>query len=412
MARFELSEETRKRIEEIGSAELVVGIAGAAPLDQLTEKISGWLRRLPSAPARTVVVFGGVQEIAFPPVELEGVELLPFIPAPHDPSLGPWAELTGAQITVMNIAALLQARACVVLHPDLAVLEDAGSTQFAAPILEGGCDLVMPGYPEGKYDGLLNKGLVVPLAGALCGRRAHTPLAYDFGVSTRLLARLAAAAQRPGSVPRLLWPSIFAGMDGGEMCEASLHVRHSVQSEGLELSAVLGLLAGSLFQEAEINAAQWQRVRGSQIMRVLPPVGDAPPESSEAAAPDPQPLIDSFVLGFRNLEEVWRIALPPISLFELQRISRLPAAEFHMPDELWARIVYDFAVAWHVRRIGRTHLLGAMTPLYLGWVASYVRGAAQLSTAEAQLRVEQLAQAFEASKPYFVSRWRWPDRVS
>ncbi|GGG91417.1 hypothetical protein [Silvibacterium dinghuense] len=412
MARFELSEETRKRVEEIGSADLVIGVAGVAPFELLLEKIPSWLQRLSPSPGRTVLAFAGVQEMPSQPLP-EGLELLPFVPAAHDPSLGPWIELSSAQLAVIGLASILEARGCIVFHPDLAAFDDPGSLQLAIPILEGNCDLVMPVYPEGKYEGLLNKGLLAPLSRSLCGRRVSAPLPSDFGVSARMISRMTAGQpQRALTAPRLLWPATVAGMDGGEICEAPLHIRHSTQSEGLELSTVIGQLVGSLFQEVELQAAQWQRVRGSQAMRALTAQSGAGPETAELPAPDPQPLIDSFVLGFRNLEEVWRIALPPLSLFELQRLARLSPAEFSMPDELWVKIVYDFAVAWHVRRISRGHLLGALTPLYLGWVASYVRSVSDLSLVKTQARLEELAQAFEVYKPYFVSRWRWPDRVS
>jgi len=56
------------------------------------------------------------------------------------------------------------------------------------------------------------------------------------------------------------------------------------------------------------------------------------------------------------------------------------------------------------------HLLGALTPLYLGWAASYVREVAPLSRGAAEQRLEQVARAFEEKKPYLLSRWRWPDR--
>ena len=87
---------------------------------------------------------------------------------------------------------------------------------------------------------------------------------------------------------------------------------------------------------------------------------------------DVRPLIESFNLGWRNLQEVWGLVLPPVTLLELKRLSRLPMEQFRMPDPVWAKIVYDFALAHRLRSIGRSHLLGALTPLYLGWVASYV----------------------------------------
>jgi hypothetical protein len=230
-----------------------------------------------------------------------------------------------------------------------------------------------------------------------------------------MLPKLADAGQprsQPG--PQLLWPSNIVAMEGGQICQARLNASHTTQTDGLELSTVLGQLVGGLFQEVEACAPQWQRVRGSQPTATCGGAAPVEPatEPTDAKPLDTQPLIDSFLLGSRNLEEVWRLVLPPVTLFELKRLTRLAPEQFRMPDELWARIVYDFALAYRLRRIGRSHLLGALTPLYLGWVASYAQEVGSASTAEADDRVERLAQVFEANKPYFVSRWRWPDRAN
>ena len=56
-------------------------------------------------------------------------------------------------------------------------------------------------------------------------------------------------------------------------------------------------------------------------------------------------LIESFQLGARNLPEVWGMILPPSTLVELRRLARQETAGFRMPDEMWARIIYDFALA-------------------------------------------------------------------
>jgi len=83
-----------------------------------------------------------------------------------------------------------------------------------------------------------------------------------------------------------------------------------------------------------------------------------------------------------------------------------------MPDELWARSVYDFALGHRLRTINRDHLLRAMTPLYLGWVVSYALEMQNATVKAAEQRIERLCQAFETAKPYLVSRWRWPDRFN
>jgi hypothetical protein len=123
-------------------------------------------------------------------------------------------------------------------------------------------------------------------------------------------------------------------------------------------------------------------------------------------------MIESFQSGVRNLREIWGLVLPPASLFELQKLAALPQAQFRMPDSLWAKTVYDFVLAHRLRTINRPHLLQAMTPLYLGWIASY---ALELETAGPEAveeRLERLERAYETEKPYFVSRWRWPDRFN
>src|ERR1700734_1513580 len=92
-------------------------------------------------------------------------------------------------------------------------------------------------------------------------------------------------------------------------------------------------------------------------------------------------MMESFQLGVRDLQEIWGLVLPPSTLLELRKLARLPSEQFRMPDELWVRIVYDFALAHRLRTINRDHLLKSMTPLYLAWVSSYAH---DLDTAEGQ----------------------------
>ena len=65
-------------------------------------------------------------------------------------------------------------------------------------------------------------------------------------------------------------------------------------------------------------------------------------------------MLETFQLGFRNLQEVWSLVLPPVTLLELKRLARVSVDRFHMPDELWVRIIYDFALAHRLRTLSRT----------------------------------------------------------
>jgi hypothetical protein len=135
-----------------------------------------------------------------------------------------------------------------------------------------------------------------------------------------------------------------------------------------------------------------------------------PQAPSTDAAPDIAPMLDAFRLAYTNLQEIWSLVLPPNSLLGLKRLSVTDAAAFRMPDSLWARIVFDFLVAYRLRTINRGHLLGALIPLYIAWVASHVNITA--SGTDPERHIEAIAAAFEADKPYLVSRWRWPDRFN
>ena len=418
MAAIEFTEDTRQRIERIGSADLVVGVAGTVARDDIRARAQQAVRDLGSAAPPLRLVFAWPDSAAQPAAlngsDLNGSDspltLLPFSAPLATGEL--WSGVSANQRAVLSLAASLNAKACIVLGPDLAALNAHAIQLFAYAALDRQCGLIMPLYSMGKYDGLINTGILSPLSRALYGKRLRYPIAFDFAVSGNLCARM--AQHQPGyhgAGDSLLWPVTTTVTQYPQAAVGQVHLdaRHQVAAGGLDLSAVLAQIVGSLFHEMDFYAPQWQRIRGSQGVPVW---GNAPAEQPEGTLPDAQPMLDSFLLGSRNLGELWQLVLPPNTLLEVRRLTRLPVEQFQMPDELWASIVYDFALAYRLRTISRAHLLGALTPLYLGWVASWVRAVAPLTGAAAEQRLEQMARAWEEKKPYLLSRWRWPDRFN
>jgi hypothetical protein len=206
---------------------------------------------------------------------------------------------------------------------------------------------------------------------------------------------------------RLPWLATLAASKNLKICQAQLGARRPSSADGIELSDALAQLTGPLFLDMEDNAAFWQRIRGSHDAPIFG-AATTPTEATDTV--DVRHMVEAFQLGERNLRDFWALILPPVTLLELKKLSRLSPDDFNMPDTLWARIVYDFALAHRLRNIHRTHLFGALTPLYLGWVASYAVDINRSGIATAQQRVEQLARTYESEKPYLLSRWRWPDR--
>jgi hypothetical protein len=102
---------------------------------------------------------------------------------------------------------------------------------------------------------------------------------------------------------------------------------------------------------------------------------------------------------------IWKAVLPAETTLWLESIRRLSDEAFSFPQDLWVRIVYDFAVAYNKGSVHRDHLLKSMIPLYLGRVASFVKENKESSVREVEEKIESLCKIFEETKPYLIERW-------
>jgi hypothetical protein len=306
--------------------------------------------------------------------------------------------------------------ACLLLGPEAQSLHPEALRALAASALNSS-DLTTPRYDLGPRDGLVNAGILYPVTRALFGTRPRYPLAIDLAFSSRMAERLASCAQKFTTVNQngaLVWPVAEAAAAGFTIAEVPAGPRALPPPDAADLNTLLAQVAGSLFADVDAKASFWQRARLAYSPRAAQAQTEAATSQPPAEAPDVQPMLDSFRLAYTNLHEIWSLVLPPNSLLGLKKLSLMPPTTFRMPDALWARIVYDFILAYRLRTINRGHLLGALTPLYLAWVASHLllTSSAGPETIAPEKHIEALAAAFEADKPYLVSRWRWPDRFN
>jgi glucosylglycerate synthase len=283
--------------------------------------------------------------------------------------------------------------------------------EMAKPALEKEIDLVLPRYARRKFEGLMNSSIISPITRSLYGKRIHNPMGPDLAVSQRLYRRMLGAERnsRMNGTHALASLASAAVCANLQVCEVQLGARVYPPTDWTNISSLLAQVLSPVFLDMERNAVFWQRVRSSTP---LPTIGASEPVSQDTGSVEIGRMVESFQLGIRDLEELWRLVLPPSTLFELRKLSRLPIESFHVPDELWAQIVYDFALAHRLRTMSRDHLLKSMTPLYLAWVASYARDLENRLDAGIDQRLERLSLAFEFRKSYLVSRWRWPDRFN
>jgi len=321
---------------------------------------------------------------------------------------GSWLLTVAEFAQAHRLAAEHQARAVLLLGPECTTLGIPGMRGMAEAVLSAHADLAVPHYTLPPLAGLVNSALLYPLSRTLFATPVRYPLAVDLGISARLAERLAAAAQKlialnQGDAP--LWAASEAAALGMTVAEVDAGARELPQPAAADLQTVLSAVGGSLFRDIEAKAALWQRARVAEATRRAPL---ARLRLSDAA--DTAPMMQAFHLGYTNLREIWGMVLSPNSMLGLKRLSQAEGAAFRMADGLWVRIVYDFVVAWRLRTLNHNHLLGALVPLYLAWVASHIH--LMNAGADAEQHVEALAAAFEADKAYLVARWRWPDRFN
>jgi glucosylglycerate synthase len=332
------------------------------------------------------------------------LRLLPYTPTA--PSTTPWVLTADDYRNTFRLAQEHYITTCLLLGADAQTLHPEALRSLATAARTS--DLTVGHYQLGPHEGLVNSAILYPVTRALFCTQPRFPLANDLGLSLRMAERLAAAGDRliaTSQTDAIIWPVSEAATALFTIAETDAGARTLPQPASTDLNQIFSQIIGSFFSDVDAKATFWQRGRA------LSPLRTFPHRPAPANAPtDVTPMLEAFHLAYTNLHEIWALVLPPNALLGLKKLSLMPPNTFRMPDSLWARIVYDFILAYRLRTINRGHLLGALTPLYLAWVASHLTLVAQGTVPERH--IEDLASTFENDKPYFVSRWRWPDRFN
>lgn len=407
-----LAPEAEAQIGALGSADLVVAVASGDgtedPGPALANVRTGLRQRFPGLRAALLHVHAGGKPVAS---SAPGEEV-PVLDLPLGAGSEPSPREAALRV-VFHAGQRLKARGSAVVGAEVSSLTPGWIGQLLGPVVDQGTDLVAPYYLRHPYSGAVTSGILYPLIRALYGRRIRYPLGIEFACSARLLERQLGSdwgRGRPGPLGlelRLLASAVAGGL---KICQAVLGPRTVVSGDAsASPSAALMAVLSQAFAEMERSTAMWQKIRGSTPVELI---GIDDPSGIEPVLVDRKRLLDAFRLGQQNLTDVWGPVLPPGTLVELKRMARLPDADFRMADRVWARILYDFSLAYRTRIMSRDHLMGALAPLYLGWFGSLHAEMGDSDTVRLEARLEQLCQQFEAEKPYLISRWRWPDRFN
>lgn len=417
MAALNLQEHTAAQVREIAQADLVVGIPSfnnATTIGHVVKAaIAGLAKYFPDQRAVLVNSDGGSTDGTTDVVAKASVDLGPMLITDRQSFLHriitPYQGIPGkgsAFRTVFDVARRLNVKACAVVDADLRSISPEWIELLIRPVLNEGFDYVAPHYLRHKYDGTITNGIVYPLTRALYGLQIRQPIGGDFGFSGKLAGHYADKHVWESDVARFgidVWMTTEAVASGARVCQSFLGAKiHDPKDPAADLAAMLVQVVGAVFTSMEEHQRVWPFIRGSNP---VPLFGFQYEVGVEPVHVNVDRMIASFRQGLADLRSIWEVMLAPETLQALIETERLPNHRFHIPDEVWAKTVYDCACAFHRRSLNREHLVKAMTPLYLGRSASFVVETQGLTSREAEERIERLGTIFEQIKPYLVDHW-------
>jgi glucosylglycerate synthase len=430
MAVTALHPELREEVARLGSADIMVGIPSfknAATIGYVARAAqAGLVQYFPDL--RPVLVNAdagspdGTQRVVVdtePPDYVESILLVRPRNKLRRISLT-YPEIDGvggkgaALRTIFQIAHALKVQALVVVDSDLRSIVPEWIELLAGPIQKGGFDYVAPLYTRYKYDGTITNTVTYPVTRALYGLRIRQPIGGDFGVSGDLVTHYLEQDDWDNDVSKFgidIWMTTKAITGGFAVCQTRLGAKvHDPKDPGADLGPMFSQVVSTLLRLTERHAARWSEVKASHDIPAygFERIGDPPPLEVNT-----QRLLDEFTGGLEQHRHVLSAALEPATLADVRAVAaNVGSADFRVADDLWARLIYDFAVAHHSRSAPLPQLIAALVPLYFGRVASHVLETAELTTDEAEAMVMRQAKAFEAEKPYLVERWRGADTIA
>jgi hypothetical protein len=307
--------------------------------------------------------------------------------------------------TILAATDLLQARACAVISPESTTLEPDWLERLLRPVFREGRDLVLPVYRRHKFDGLLIRNLVYPMAKALYGCSVREPYPADFAFSGDLGSHFLSQDiwnQEQGRRGTELWLTLWAAIGRCKLSQSFLGAKTRREDAPSDLVGAMRETAGTLFSSLSAYSSVWQST---------PEPVQAPCSGCEAAISEEHSrlnrkrLHDMFVFGVKELDPVFLSILTSPTHDALKVLADLPEEKFSYSGELWARTVYEFAVAYQKAVIGRDHIVQALVPLFRGRAYTFLTENREASAQEVESNIELITQAFEQEKPRLLELW-------
>lgn len=398
---------TSKRIEEIDTADILVGIPcfnNERTIAHVLQRVTHGLDRYYRDMRNVILVADGgstddTREAA------RDYEIKPWQEKIVSIYRGPGGKGTALR-SVFEAAERLAVKACVVVDADLRSITSDWVLDLLDPVLETGYDFVAPVYLRHKYDGTITNNIVYNMTRALYGKRLRQPIGGDFAFSREVARFYASQDVWETDVARFgvdIWMTTMAVTQGFKVCQSNLGVKiHDAKDPAAQLGPMFRQVVYVLFALMERLETDWRNVRGSVSVETFGRTTDLQPEE---VAVDLDSLVERFKTGFQQFGPLWKEIFCADCYESIRRATERPAASFELPLSTWVQILYELAATFHAWTRNRFKIIELVTPLYYGRVASFVNQTRDMSSEEAERLVEEQALEFERQKDYLVAVW-------
>ena len=303
----------------------------------------------------------------------------------------------------------LQAKAVVVVDADLKSITPEWIKHLGEPLFND-FDYVAPLYVRHKYDGTITNGIAYPLSRALYGRRVRQPIGGDFGFSGQIGKVFLESDiwnEATANFGIDIWMTTLALNQGAQVCQSFMGRPkiHRPKDPASSLGPMFRQVVGTIFSMMQNYESQWLNVKYSKPTAIYG-FGLGEVEAPPKVEVDTDKLIHNFHEGFEQYSEIWKDVLSRDVYKKLLEIKGMKKDVFAFPTDLWARVLYDWAVAYRDAGTDQDLLMDSMIPLYFGKTLSFVKKTKKMTIQQAEEAIEDDCIIFEMTKPYLIQKWK------
>jgi len=303
----------------------------------------------------------------------------------------------------------LKAEAVVVVDADLESITPEWIKHLGEPLYND-FSYVTPLYIRHKYDGTITNGIAYPMTRAIYGRRVRQPIGGDFGFTGELAKAYLENKLWDDAVGNFgidIWMTTIAINQRIQVCQSFMGGAkiHRTKDPGSHLGPMFRQVVGTIFSMMNPYSEFWTQIKYSRPTAIYG-FGLGETEVPPEVKVNTQNLLDQFHAGFNEYSVIWKDVLSPNVCKKLSEIKGLRESEFNFPTDLWARILFDMALAYNEPDRNRNLLMDSIIPIYFGRTLSFVKKTKNMSIKQAEGAIEEDCLTFEMAKPYLIEKWK------